>query len=374
MEVKQAYEILNAATKMTLGDTIVLNEDLSNIQDVGNALYDAGSYDKFARALIDQVGKVVFVTRVYKGWAPNVLRDSWEYGAVLQKIACGLPEATINEDWELTNGTSYDPNVFTQPELIVKFYNKRVTFEIDASITDEQIKSGTQNAQQAVALVAMLHNSIATSMTIKTDDLTMMGVNGMIADTITDGGAKDVKLLTLYNAQFGKSLTADKARLDPDFIKFAIYTMDLYVNRMAGISTLFNIGKQPRFTPKDQLHVVMLSEFEAAAAVYLQSGVYHKDLIELPKHTAIPYWQGSGTDYGFASTSKISVTSGNNNTIDESNIIGVMFDHNAIGVCNVKDRVDTMYNPKANFTNYFYKRFEGIFTDGNENCVVFRIA
>ena len=70
MKVKQIATILNTVINPEqIGETAVVNEDLSNIVDVGKALTAAGTFgenfDNFTKTLIDQVGKVVFVDRVY---------------------------------------------------------------------------------------------------------------------------------------------------------------------------------------------------------------------------------------------------------------------------------------------------------------------
>ena len=50
------------------------------------------------------------------------------------------------------------------------------------------------------------------------------------------------------------------------------------------------------------------------------------------------------------------------------------FDRDALGVMNNNQRVTTQYNPKAEFTNYFYKKDARYFNDLNENFVVFYVA
>jgi hypothetical protein len=85
--------------------------------------------------------------------------------------------------------------------------------------------------------------------------------------------------------------------------------MALYVDRLTRMSTLFNVGGKQRFTPKDLQHVVMLSEFRAAADVFLQSTTFHDEYTKLINAETVPFWQGSGTDYAFSNTSKIDAVS-----------------------------------------------------------------
>ena len=146
MQVNQIYQIMNSVTGEILGESAVLTEDLTNIVDIGTAIFNASAVDNYVKSLVNHIGRVIFVNRPYSGNVPSVLMDSWEYGSVLEKINAELPDATENESWELANGTSYDPNVFYKPVVAAKFFNKRVTFEIPMSFTERQVKESFSNA------------------------------------------------------------------------------------------------------------------------------------------------------------------------------------------------------------------------------------
>ena len=388
MKITQVYEFVNEATKEALGETVVLNEDLSNIVTVGEAVFNANAMDKYVKALVNRIGKTIFVNRVYQGSAPSVMMDGWEYGSVLQKVSTGLPEAKENETWELEDGRSYDPHVFHKPKgVIAKFYNEYVTFEVDMSFTEEQLKCSFSSAEQLNGFVSMLYTSVDNTMTVKIDELIRRTINNLIAETIYDdyqganlntkSGVKAINLLYLYNNTVnngGTALTVDKAMSSPDFIRYASYIIKLTHDRMKTMSKLFNIGKQPRFTPKDLCHIVLLSDFSNSADIYLQSNTFHKELVQLPTAETVTYWQGSGTDFNFDSVSKIDVKSSQNHTVTTTGILGVMFDRWALGVSNVNRKVTSQYTPNAEFFTNFYKYKAGFFNDLNENFVVFFIA
>lgn len=388
MKVNQVYEILNTISNEMLGDSVVVQEDLSNIVDVGRAFENLeNGLDNYVRRLQDHIGKMVFVDRVYGGRAPRLLMDGWEYGSILEKVRTKLPEAQENESWNLQDGASYDPNIFTAPEVSVKFFNKRVTYEIPISITEKQVKSSFSNATQLNAFYSMIQTSIQNSMTVKLDGLVMRTVNNAIAATIhadypsgsgysAGSGVKAVNLLYEYNygLDAGDQLTVAEAMKDPAFIRFAAYKMGLYSDRLEVMSTLFNIEATEKFTPKDRQHFLLLSEFKRAADVYLQSDTFHDEFTRLPEAEAITYWQGSGTDYAFGSTSKINVQTADGNTVELAGILGVMFDRDAMGVANLDRRVTTNYNPKAEFWNEWHKFDAGFFNDASENCIVFFVA
>ena len=384
MEMKQIYNLVNLATRETLGDSAVVNEDLSNLVDVGTAIMNANSLDKYVKSLVDHIGKVIFVNRPYRGSVPSVLMDGWEYGAILEKVTSAMPVATENESWELEDGTSYDPNIFTKPNVSAKFFNKRTTFEIPLSIVERQVKSAFSNAEQQNGFLSMLYTGVENSATVKTDSLIMRTINNFIGETFYNmnsggtytgaGNTRVVNLLKLYNDRYNKSLTASDVTSDPDFIRFAVYEMGLVKSRLRRMSRLFNIGAQDRFTPDDRLHFVLLDTFASGADVFLQSSTFHDEFTRLPKAETVPYWQGSGTGYAFSDISAINVTTADGHTVTPSGILGVMFDRDALGVSNIDRRVTTNYNAKAEFYNSWYKFDAGYFNDFNENFIVFYAA
>ena len=386
MEVKQIYGLVNDITNELLGSAIV-KEDLSNLVDVGNAVFNANKVDNYVRSLVNHIGRVIFVDRAYSGSVPSVLMDAWEFGSVLEKISCDLPTATENPSWNLTNGETYNPNVFYKPSVSVKFYNSKTTFEIPLSFTEMQIKESFSNAEQLNGFLTMLYNSVEKSMTIKLDSLIMRTINNMIGETIhheipesanysTTSTIKAVNLLKLYNDSRTTTITADKCLDNPDFIRYATYIISVYGERITKISNLFNIGGKDRFTPKDVLRCVLLSDFKKASEVFLKSDLYNEQYATLPESDSVPYWQGSGANYSFNDITKIHINLASNSAteIQMTGILGVMFDRDALGVSNLNRRVTTNYNPKAEFYTNFYKFEAGYFNDMNENFVVFFVA
>lgn len=385
MRVDQIYNILNTITGETLGDTVIVAEDLTNIVDLGTAFENSYGLDNFCRSLVDHIGRVVFVDRIYGGRAPSVLVDGWEYGSILEKISVALPEAQENETWNLQDGQSYDPYIFKNPEVTAKFFNDRVTFDIQLSITTKQVKSAFDSVTQMNAFMSMLYTSVSNSATVKLDALIMRTINNMIGETLysefpggtyTGSGVRAVNLLKLYNDTIpaGDAITADDFLHDPAAIRHSIMVFKNYIDRIKVMSTLFNMGGQERFTPDDRLHIVMLSEFANAADVYLQSDTFNEQYTALPRAERTVYWQGSGLDYDFDSTSAIKITTSGGHDIDATGIIAVMFDRDALGVANIDRFVTSAYNAKADFTNNFYHYTQGMWNDGNENFIVFYVA
>lgn len=387
MKITQLHTLMNSVTQTVLGETAVLSEDLSNVVDIGTEILNGDKVDAYVKTLVNHIGKVIFVNRLYAGGVPSVLMDSWEYGSILEKITADMPKATENKTWDLNDGEDYSPNVFYKPSVSAKFFNSMVTFEIPMSFTEKQVKQSFSNAAQLNGFISMIVTAIENAMTVKLDALIMRTINNMTAETLvnelsgddddtmvlTDSTVKAVNLLSMFNAgqTAAKKATKENALMNPDFIRYAAYTIGLYTERMAKISKLFNVGGKERFTPKDMLHTILLADFSKASVTFLGQDVYNAENMGLPTHETIPYWQGSGETYAFADVSKIDVKTSTGKDVALDGVLGVMFDRDAIGVTNLERRVTTNYNPKAEFYNNFYKFDAGYYNDLNENFVVF---
>ena len=386
MKVSQIFELVNGATSEILGESSVVLEDLSNIVTVGKEIVDTDNLDNYVKKLVNHIGKVVFVDRVYNGSAPSVLMDAWEFGSILEKISCELPTASENSEFSLVGGQSYDQDIFYKPVVSAKFFNSKVTFEIPLSFTEKQVKESFSSVEQLNGFLSMLFNAVNNSMTVKLDALIMRTVNNMVGETLsadlenagtldlTETGIKAVNLLKLYNATVTDPLTVANCLTNPDFIRHATYTIAMYSDRLTKISTLFNIEGKERFSPVEKQKVVLLSDFAKASETFLSSNTFNSEKVSLPAHDSISYWQGSGTDYAFTEVSKISVKTSTGKTVSASGIIGAMFDYEALGVANLERRVTTHYNAKAEFYTNFYKFDAGYYNDLSENFIVFFVG
>lgn len=388
MEVKQLAGLVNEALKETTGVEAIVAEDLGDLVDAGDAVFDAGAVDNYGRSITNVIGRNIFVNRPYEGRVPSMRKDAWTYGSIARKIRVVPKDAEENETWSLTPGASYDPNIFSPAETHEKFFNKRTTFQIPISLTELQIRESFQNAEQLNAFVEMIERMILNVLNKATENLAMRTLNNFTAETIyadyagaalsSKSGVKAVNLLYKYNneANTGSAITAQQALYDPAFIRFASLQMRQYAGKLRSWSKLFNIGGTDKFTPASRLRTYLLDAFESAAAVYLYNGVgqFKDEELTLPKAETVPYWQGSGTDFAFSAISKINVVTTEGHSVEAGGILGVMMDEEAAMICNDNKRTTTGYNPRASFFNYWHKADCQYLNDFDENYVVFFIA
>ena len=396
MKITQLKTILEGAVgttgiiDQTTGTAPVANEDLSNIVDIGKVVLDYTgesneNYDSFMRNLIDQVGKIVIVNRAYTSQAPNIIKDSWEYGSIMQKVRVNLPDVEENATWDIFNypksgGAAYpDPFELSKPSVTAKFYNSKNTYEIPITLTDYQLREAFQSASQFGSFIAAIENRIRVKQTLCNDGLIMATIDNLIGETLSGHGGKVVNLLSLYNGASG-TLTAAEALTNKEFLRFASATIAKYKKYVAQASAKYNAGNYITFTPADKLKFVANTEFAKALDAYLYSDTFNEEFVKLDGYSEVPFWQGSGTADGDRLTVDVVVSyttdQGANATASVKNtgVLAVMFDDEAAAVCNENYRTTSIYNPRGEYTNYFYKYDAMFMNDVEENCIVFTIA
>lgn len=378
MKVTQIQDLVNGSLKETNGSSELLKEDLSNVIDIGKELINNDDIDNFVKKLVDRVGKTVFNNRQYQGSAPSVLMDAWEFGSIVEKIDSDLPNVEENDSWNLQDGKSYDQDIFYQPKVSAKFFNSKVTFDIPMSFTQMQVKSAFGSATDLNSFLSMLTTKVQNALTVHLDGLIMKTINNFTAQVIHQAkGLQTVNLLALYNSTTGSNLASSKALTDSDFIKFANLTINSYRDRIAKMSTLFNVGGVNKFTPASNQHLVILSDLASASKVYLEANTFNEENVQISNYDTVPYWQGTGTKYGFEDVSKIDVAiKDGTQTVEvaQNGILGVLFDTNALGVSCQNPRTTTAVNARAEFYTNFNKYDAMYYNDLNENYIVFMVA
>lgn len=397
MIVTQIASVLNAAIQAEVtGEVDLINEDLSNIVDVGKivttSLTASGNVNNFIATLIDRIGRVKYVDRTYRSQAPNILKDSFEFGSILMKVRAEVPDFQENTSWKLgaldgkgiNEASELDPFVISAPSATQQVFNSRVTYEAPITISELMLKQAFTSASEMGRFIAMIENRIQLKMTLSTDALIMRTINNLIGLKIGRAGANAsdnvVNLLAIYNEAVGagNALTAEAALRNTDFLRFATKTIALYKDYLKTASVKYNEGGYLTFTPGDRLKFVVLSEFAKDMETYLYADTYHNEFVTMDGYSTVPFWQTQGDgvdDYDIRSAIDVTCTDGTSTfNVTQSGIVAVMFDDEAAAVVNENYRVTSQYNARGEYTNYFYKWDAGYMNDTYENCVVFLVA
>lgn len=391
MEVKQIATILNNTIipQATGSSDVVLTDDLSNLVTVGTAvdqyLAVGNNMDNAVKQIIDKVGKTINWTRPYIGMAPNIIRDSWEYGSILEKNRASLVAYAENPTWGLTNGTDYLDGKYYMPDVDSTLFNKKTTFEVNMSFAERQFKEAVHTAQGVSSFFGMIESRIGDSMTVALDSLAMRVLCNFAIEHFK-AGKGIVNLLSLYNTAYSQSLTAAAALTDKSFLRYACMQIMLWKSRIRGIGQQFNLEQFDTHTPYEDQMLILHSDFATGVKVFLESDTFHNDLLKFGEYQEVPYWQSS-KGYTIANTMAIGgkPASGQwsftyeGETITQNvakcpYVIGMLIDRDACAICCEDSRVTTQYVPKGEFYTNFYKRDAEFLNDLSMNGIIFTLA
>lgn len=382
MEVKDASVLINNAVKNFSGLEVTVNQDLSNIVDFGRTLEDMSPWgtDAFFGKLADQFNTIKFWSRPYVSFAPSVYVEAERFGSIRAMYRTPYLESEESPVYNLQNGQSYDQFKVNKQQVDVRMWNDRFSSKIETvTLPHEQIETAFRNASEMMSFIGMLEMARVNSHNRAWDELIMSLFQAIIGLAVNAGGMQDIKLVTEYNATFGKTITAAQALYDAEFIRYAIFRMGVVRDEMRLVTGMFNTSHYMTATAPNRQKTVMISDFARAAGVYLHDAPnqFNTGSLDIPAADIVPAWQGIGTTGAFADRAATNVTlSIAKETVQSqaSGVIAVVYDEWALGVSAQRHEVTTAYNALGHYTNYFDQMFGGFFVSPDENVVVFRLA
>ena len=378
--VKQIYTTVNEIAKQVWGDKAIAAVDLSGIIAMGDkVLSSQDDKELFMNTLINRIGKTIISNRPYSGIARNIVRDTMEYGSIVQKIYVAPFEATENTSWsKIAKGDNIEFGAITPPEAQQYLFESRDVYQFIVTIPDYQINTAFTSAESLGAFISAIYTSMQTTIELSLDNMVNLCIDNFIGEkllyeqSLGHKGIHAVNLLDNYNKAMNTNLDEESALKSQEFLRYAGQQIKIYIKRMQTLSTLFNTKQLKRHTPKEDLQIFLLTDYASANATYLESDTFHKELVELPGYTEIPYWQSQGEKATFADVSSINIkTSTNGTAINKKYIIGFMFDREALGVMYNRRESKAFYSPYQEVTQKYEKLDMGYFNDLSENGIVF---
>lgn len=389
----QIYQILNSInSQANTGATLVKNdatfisygETISQLSDEGR--------ETWFETLLDRIGQTVMDNRAYMAKTITPLwKEPFSYGAILQKIHAKMPVATEDKAWANPSNVSTDPFAPTVREVEQRLYGKQSVWQIKDTIPDVQLTTAFTSAERMAAFLNNLMLTTQNSLERSMENLANATRSALMAKTYNAGGAKVVKLVTAYNTAMGYE-SDDAGYVTPgdagclynrDFLRFASLQIALKIDQIQHMTDIFAANDYERFTSRQYLSFSVLGMFDDAVSSYLAADTYHQKLVELPSENkyVAPFWQATGSDFGFANASKIHVmlraadaeASISELTVEKAGIVAMINDSEAAGITLDERRVRSIYNPELECTNYFHKMRQRWYVDDTQPSIIFTI-
>ena len=383
MKVTQVYSVVNSLQSQLFGDSAVAVTDTRGLRALGDQILGSSGMDKFVNALVDRIGKTIVRTLDTKVEFPDLMRNEFEFGAILAKYSFNIPNADENTAWNIAD-PSFTPDQFdvTIPDVKAIYFTGTATWRVRATIPDDpMLNSAFDSAQNMAAFISGITDAMEKSMILKINAVSRAAIASMIAEKADLGSAAVINVLTVYNSTHTPTLTASQALESPDFLRWLAYFTKMTIGYLDTESTLYNEQfpdgtKVPRRTSRENMHVWIHDIITAANSVFLQSDTYHRELVEMPMFKSIKLWQGSGTTVipDPADTMTIHVTAESGDDVECTYVIGCLADREALGVGKYHVKVATDRNNINGYTNYATMANIMHYVDLTENVIVFTLA
>lgn len=348
--------------------------------------------DSCYQAMVDRIGRTIVLYE--KLTADNLVErmDTLQFGAVLQTIETkSIANARQNNSWIYgSENVIEQQNPFSviksdETDLLVQYFSKRATWEIDKKVYDIQLNDAFTNETTFSAFVEMIFQDMYNAMELAKNDLQHGVISTAIASAI-HAGTKEINpiptmarnLLHEYNTLTSSSLTVTTCLMSKEFLRYCAKEILLVVKKMRDPSVFYNELGAVKWHEKPQVRI--LTNYATASDAYLSADTYHKELVALPDYDTVNYWQARGKDDSFDTVSKVHVTvhDGDADTtgtpVEQSGVIAYVCDPRRQGYMFDRVRTKSIYNPASECTDYFHKADQGFYINRARNGVVFYIA
>ena len=370
MDTTNIYSVVNSVTAQSMGGALAAY-DAEGLISLGNAILSSTTNTEgWLNALLQRIGRTVISTRSYRNKLGDLVIDSFRYGALLQKISFGLPSAETDQMYDIEDGDSVDMYKVSKPAVTQKLFYTRAPYQFHISTQYPLLEEAFLSEEAMAAFIGGCMNSVRNMLELSAEDLGRATISNMIAE-LSDKTTRVVNLVTLYNtaANPAADLTAATAVFDPDFLRFAIRTINTYSKKFTDMGKIYNDGTVPRFTPFEEQKLYLITDFDESIRTVVQYSAFNEEMVRINAFNTLNFWQ---TPTGPMSINVERASDGTAKNL--TNIVGIMFDRDALGTYRKDERVfTTPLNAAGAYYNTYWHLKELWFNDLSENAVYFTL-
>lgn len=381
MSKQQAYQLINAIHQEATGQASIQPTDLSSFISVAQATLQSG-YENTLNAITQVLSRTIIAVRPYDEKFKGLQMSADEWGGIIRKINFADREAVEDPTHATVEGNSIDQYTVRKPKVIETRYVGSDVYMGSYTIYREQLKTAFENEANFGSFITGLMTHFANERKQWLENLKRSLVANTIAAKADIADAdSNIHLLTEYNRLTGLSLTAitvmQPANYKP-FMQWAYSRVSELSRLMSERSELFQqkLTGYPimRHTDVRDQRVYMSARFLDSMDAMVLADTYHDNFLRYADVEPITYWQAirnpdevSATPVYIDSTGAVKV--GDAQTLE--NVIGVMFDRDAMGYNIFNDVIETSpYNAKGQYYNMFAHMDVQLQNDLTEKAIV----
>ena len=369
MTTEQIYTLVNEVNAEAFGTNALTVVDTSSLISLGKTVLSSSTNtEAFLNTLAQRIGRTILRFRDYRNKLGDMVLNDFEYGAILQKIYVYMPKAEEDQSYDLVDGQSVDHYEVSKPQVDQKLFVTRTPYQFKITIQDEHLKEAFLTESAMGAFIGVVFGQVRNAIECSLENLARVTLATAIAETA--GTSRMIDLVTLYNSLYSGSLDAVTCQNDPDFMRFAMSTINSYIDGIQDMSTLYNDGSLETFTPKEDIRVKVIASFMRRLETVVEYAAFHDQFVRPDSDIVrINYWQSAQDPMDI----KITRPS-DSDSVSRGNVIALIHDRDAMGVYKIDERVATTpINAAGLYYNTYYHQKELRFIDLSENFLAFTL-
>ena len=381
----QISALLNSIVQDATGRTPTqVIRSTKDFVDVAEMALSVGT-DPIMNSISQVIARTVIKARPYKASVSMLDQDSLRYGNVVRLLTPIFVDSAIDQPMynsQPADGQSTDHYKIKRPQALETRMTGFKQWMVQApTVFEDQLRSAFDGPEQLGDFMAGLLTKVSNEIESQKETLARNTIANFIAGKIARNNAGQIHLLTEYNALIGDTLTIADIYKPANFESFVKW---LYA-RIADISNLFTVRSVNwhegitgytimRHTPKEAQRLLMFSNLMEQIKTMALSGIYHENLLDMKNAEGIEYWQNLDARTSIKANASYTAADGTraNAEVEKDNVIGVLFDRDAMGINIALDSVNTTpMNAAGRYYNTFYHFTRRYYNDNTENAVVF---
>lgn len=393
MEIVNVVDVTKKALAQTLGTTYMANEatisaiESGKLIDIGRDVLNAEKgVDNFCKALIDVVGKIEFANWMYEPEIKSIYKDSWEWGAFLERVKFE-PNILENDDlFNLVDGkdySTYEHKAYI-PKISVKIYQEKKGITIPLTIKTSDIETAFTSMGEMTRFISAIRENVSQTKKAIMDAYAhlLVGAGIAISEKVTKSS---VHLLTEAKEKgiVDQGATAKTAITNAKFNNFCLQRIATIRDYMKRHTLAFN--NKNVIPPSGNTNLILLNEFEKACRFVSEAETFHPDKLSVGEYDVVSMWQScvenlgepaNKENYDFETVSSVFVNDtanklGIGSEARVSNCIAFLADEKAIGINNEKEKTTSSYTASADFWNEFLHLSMNYVLDSDYSMVAF---
>ena len=359
------------------------------LTDIGRDIDELGTTEKFTKALVSLMAKFECTTLGYEMIFNDIVVDRIEWGGFVQRAKIDITDVYDDPMTAPVNKQSYAEleHTFFQPKVTAKVYEEGKDLMIPISISAEILKEAFKGWDALNGFLSQIRESVRETRDMVMDSWSNVLVNSAIAESCKSTNT-EVKLKTMAVADnvpgVTQNDTPEKLLLNKDFLAYASEKIGVIRSNMKARTNVYNNGSLS--VGAIQQSAYFLTPFIKARMNGLLADTYNRDERDIGKFVEVPRWQAvkgetaDSTPFGFSDVSRISFSADATNklglgveAVTLNNIIGVVFDRRALGICAFREKMTTNYTASADFWNEYLHLLINFILDTDYNIVAFSL-